>query len=208
MEQFFQNIIPLSEGKSINKPYNKNDNYKEKWKKLERELNKRKNLNEYESIAMCLYWIGKEMADKRFTRLLPAYRARIARKVYAFAKGNKRNLLYCTKVPLKCWEKVKLTDTKELGRIMKRILDGARINVGEDVNPDLYPNNPQQSSTTAENQMIGLSEGNQNEGSDNWSETYNLVEEFRKMSNPQEDEDSWPMWDDLIGRLENTSEDA
>jgi hypothetical protein len=204
MEEILQDLIPLSEGELISKPYNKNDNPKTKWKILERKLNKQKILRNYENIAMCLYWIGKETADKKFTKLAGAYVSKMSRKVYVLVKGNKKCLKYCGRIKIKTWEKLRTADIGELRREMLKVLDGARTNVGEDVNPYLNPNIPQQETTV--DQMTGPTGGNQMGMTGNWSEPFELEEALRLVEEYQEEEDSWPMWDELIGRPENTSE--
>jgi hypothetical protein len=100
MDEILQNLIPLSEGEIISKPYSKNDSYKTKWKILERKFNRQKILKNYENIAMGLYWIGKESSDKKFAKLVSPHLVAISRKVYAFAKGNKEILQNCKRVKL------------------------------------------------------------------------------------------------------------
>jgi hypothetical protein len=204
MEEILQDLIPLSVGELISKPYNKNDNPKTKWKILERKLNRQKILRNYENVAMCLYWIGKETSDKKFAKLTSSHIVTISRKVYMFAKGNKGYLRYFRRVKMKRWERLRIANIGMLREGVTRVLDGARTNVGEDVNPYLNPNNPQQE--TAADQLTGPNEGNQIGMTGNWSEPFELEEALRLVEDYQEEEDSWPMWDDLIGRPKNTSE--
>jgi hypothetical protein len=68
----------------------------------------------------------------------------------------------------------------------------------------LNPNIPQQE--VAADHVTGPIGGNQIGMTGNWSEPFELEEALRLVEDYQEGEDSWPMWDDLIGRSENTSE--
>jgi hypothetical protein len=99
-----------------------------------------------------------------------------------------------------------MADVETLRKRVKRVLDGARTNVGEDVNLYLYPKNPQQETAVIVDQMTRPIEGNQNGTTGNWTEPVELEEALRLVEDYQEEEDSWPMWDNLIGRSDNPSE--
>ena len=206
MEEIINKLVPLSAGKRFKKPYEKKDKPSEKQKKLSKALNKYKTLRDNENIAMCLYWIGKEAADKKFAQRNGYHILSLGKALYALCKGNKSWINHFGRITLSDWRKINIRQALQMRNRVKRVLDGARTNVGEDVNPNHNSNVLQQNHVPHDNQVTRPNNGDLNEDTGISELSYDLEEALQTIGHPHEDEDSWPSWEDLTGNMENMPE--
>lgn len=149
MDSILQKVLPLSVGIGVKKPYSKDDKTETRAKKLDKVLRKAKLLKRNIHIAQCLYWIGKGLTKRKFQRYFQPFTIKQAKKVYILCEGHKMWLRNFEKIGLTEWRNVKLEEIRARRDELAVILDGARINVGENVNPSSNPSIPQQEETAA-----------------------------------------------------------
>src|SRR6266511_3885091 len=206
MERIISLLTPLSV-ETRPKPMDEKMKPKEKIKKLMRAYEEAKMFKEYQNVAQCLFWIGEEQFDRKIRKYLGGHMLAQAKKIYSLCKDHPEWIGYMSRVTIKDWKRTNISEVLRYRERVRRVLDGARTYVGEDVDPQ--PSNPQQESavtaaaawdeltwTAAEDQF--LFQGPETESRDS--------EAIQAISNPSGTEDLGRTWDDLMGISEDIPE--
>jgi hypothetical protein len=147
MDRIIDNLTPLSV-ETIKKPYRRSDQSKEMVQKILRKYEEAKTFKEYHNVAKCLYWIGKEQFNVKIRRRVSGHMLAQAKKVYALCSENPQWIGHMSMITIEMWTKININEARRNREQVKRVLDGARNDVGEDVNLHPSPDNPQQSTET------------------------------------------------------------
>jgi hypothetical protein len=209
MDEVIEKITLLSGVKKLKRPYKVNDKIKNKMRTLEKELRKAKTLKNNINIAKCLYWMGEEQLNEKFYRMQKQNNRKLARNVYTLVQEDIHWLDYFGEITLKTWRKLNVKKILEGRKRLEEVLDGARINVGEDVNPRLRPDDPQQETAVVEDgtHNFGWTGGeDQFLNPSSRMESYDLEEALRLVSRPNENEGLGQSWEDLLGISEDILE--
>ena len=204
MEQIISLLTPLSVEIRL-KPVNEKTKLKERATKLIRAYAEAKMFKEYQNVAQCLFWIGEEQFNPKMKRQFGGHVLAQARKVYSLCKDHPEWIGHMSRITIENWKRTNISEVLRYRERVGRVLDGARTYVGEDVNPQPSPNNPQQESAvtaaaawdeltwTAEDQF--LFQGPETESRDS--------DVIQAISNPCETEDLGRTWEDLMGISED-----
>src|SRR3989337_3007596 len=195
MDQIILKITPYEE-KTVKKPFKSTEKPKQIKEKIMRAYNEAKMFKEYHNTAQCLYWIGELQFDPKVKRQFSGHMLAQARKVYALCKDNPEWIGHMSRITLEDWTKTNIREAVQSRQRVRQVLDGARTKVGEDVNPQPNPNNPQQETAAAawdditwtlEDQFLGP-----------WIESRDS-EVVQEIDHPCETEDFGRTWEDLLG---------
>src|SRR6266511_3545311 len=209
MERIISLLTPLSV-EIRPKPVNEKTKPKEKATKLIRAYAEAKMFKEYQNVAQCLFWIGEEQLDPKMKRQFGGHVLAQARKVYSLCKDRPEWIGHMSRITIENWKKTNISEVLKYRERVGRVLDGARINVGEDVNPQPSPDNPQQESAvtaaaawdeltwTAEDQFLFQRPETESRDSD----------AIQTIGNPCETEDLGRTWEDLMGISEDIPENT
>src|SRR3990170_1002409 len=204
MDQIILKITPHGE-KTVTKPFKLTEKPKQVKEKLMRAYNKAKMFKEYHNIAQCLYWVGELQFDSKMKRQFSGHMLAQARKVYALCKENPEWIGHMSRITLEDWTKTNIREAVQSRQRVRQVLDGARIYVVEDVNPQLNPNNPQQETAAAAWDDITWTLEDQFLGPGIESRDSEVVQEI---DHPRETEDFGRTWEDLLGISEDIPENA
>jgi len=170
-----------------------------------RTYNESKMFKEYHNVAQCLYWIGELQFDPKMKRQFSGHMLAQARKVYALCKENPEWIGHMSRITLEDWTKTNIREAVQSRQRVRQVLDGARTYVGEDVNPQPNPNNPQQETAAAAWDDITWTLEDQFLGPGIESRDSEVVQEI---DHPRETEDFGRTWEDLLGISEDIPENA
>jgi hypothetical protein len=209
MERIISLLTPL--GVEIRpKQVNEKTKLKERATKLMRAYAEAKMFKEYQNVAQCLFWIGEEQFNSKLKRQFGSHVLAQARKVYSLCKDHPEWIGHMSRVTIEDWKRTNISEVLRYRERVRRVLDGARTYVGEDVNPQPSPNNPQQESEvtaavawdeltwTAEDQFLFQRPGTESRDS----------EVVQAISNPRETEDLGRTWEELMGISEDIPESS
>jgi len=143
MERIISVLTPLSV-EIRPKPINEKTRLKEKANKLMRAYAEAKMFKEYQNVAQCLFWIGEEQFNPKLKRQFGSHMLAQARKVYSLCKDHPEWIGYMSRVTIEDWKRTNISEALRYRERVGRVLDGARTYVGEDVNQQPSPTNPQQ----------------------------------------------------------------
>src|SRR3989337_1932179 len=204
MDQIIIKLTPYGE-KTIKRPFEPADKPKNIKEKLMRTYNESKMFKEYHNVAKCLYWIGELQFESKLKRQFSGHMLAQARKVYALCKENPKWIGHMSQVILEDWTKTNIREAVQNRRRVRQVLDGARTYVGEDVNPQPNPNNPQQETAAAAWDEITWTLEDQFLGPGMESRDSEVIQEIDQ---PRETEDFGRIWEDLLGISEDIPENA
>ena len=145
MEKILSLLTPLSV-EVRPKPVHERIKAKEKLERLIRAYEEAKMFKEYQNVAQCLFWIGEEQFNQKIKRQLRGHMLAQAKKVYVLCKDHPEWIGHMSRVTIEEWKRTNISEVLRYRKKVGRVLDGARTYVGEDVNPQPSPNNPQQES--------------------------------------------------------------
>ena len=103
MERILSLLTPLSV-EIRPKPINEKTKLKERATKLMRAYAEAKMFKEYQNVAQCLFWIGKEQLDPRVKRQFGSHVLAQARKVYSLCKDHPEWIGYMSRVTIEDWK--------------------------------------------------------------------------------------------------------
>jgi hypothetical protein len=206
MERIVLLLTPLSVERRI-RPINEKMSVKEKAKRLKRAYQEAKMFKEYQNVAQCLFWIGEEQFDSKLRKQFGSHMLAQARKVYSLCKDHPEWIGHMSRVTIEDWKRTNISEVLRYREKVKEVLDGARTYVGEDVNPQQNPNNPQQESavSAAADELTWTMEdqfrfqGPEGESGD-W--------DVQAICNPCETEDLGQTWEELMGISEDIPENS
>src|SRR3990170_6204651 len=148
MDHIILKLTPHEE-EVLSEPFRMTDKSKNIKEKLMRAYNEAKMFKEYHNVAQYLYWIGELQFDPKMKRQFSGHVLAQARKVYALCKENPEWIGHMSQITLEDWTKTNIREAVQNRQRVRQVLDGARTYVGEDVNPQPNPNNPQQETAAA-----------------------------------------------------------
>ena len=209
MERILLLLTPLSV-EIRSKPINEKMKLGERTAKIMRAYNEAKMFKEYQNVAQCLFWIGEEQFDRKIRKYLGGHMLAQAKKIYSLCKDHPEWIGYMSRVTIEDWKRSNISEALKYRERVGRVLDGARTYVGEDVNPQSSPNNPQQESAvsaaaawdeltwTAEDRFLFQRPETESRDSD----------AIQTIGNPCETEDLGRTWEDLMGISEDIPENT
>ena len=107
------------------KPIDEKTKPKEKATRLMRAYAEAKMFKEYQNVAQCLFWIGKEQLDSKMKKQFGGHVLAQARKVYSLCKDHPEWIGHTSRVTIEEWKRTNISEVLRYREKVGKVLDGA-----------------------------------------------------------------------------------